>query len=324
MSTALSYTPDYQNLKGVREGIGDELVAQGKNFPNLFVLTANLKESTKVDKFAQEFPNRFYDVGVAEQNLAGISAGLGLSGNIVFMSSYSVFSPGRNWDQVRVSICYSNSNVKIIGGHTGIATGKDGATHQALEDIAMTRVIQNLEVLTPLDYTQAREAVKHSLLTKNPVYIRSYREKSPQIFHQEKKFNLQKPQIIKEGKDLTVFSSGPVLFEALKAIEKIEKEEKISIELINISSIKPLDSQTIIESLNKTKIGVSIEDHQIHGGLGSAILESISEKVFVPFKIIGIEDTFGESGNTNELYEKYGISENKIKQKILQFLKRNK
>lgn len=324
MNTALSYTPDYQNLKGVREGIGDELFEQAKNYPNLFVLTANLKESTKVEKFAERYPERFYDVGVAEQNLAGISAGLGLSGNVVFMSSYSVFSPGRNWDQVRVSICYSKSNVKIIGGHAGIATGKDGATHQALEDIAITRVLPNIEVLTPLDYIQARETVKYSLLTKNPVYIRSYREKSPQIFHNNINFSLQKPQVLKSGTDLSVFSSGPVLFEALKAIEKVEKETQVSIELINVSSIKPMDSQIILESLNKTKLGISVEDHQIHGGLGSAILEAISEKINIPFKIIGINNTFGESGSTSELYEKYGISENKIKEKILQFLKRNK
>jgi len=324
MSTALSYTPDYQNLKGVREGIGDELVAQAKNFPNLFVLTANLKESTKVDKFAQENPQRFFDVGVAEQNMAGISAGLGLTGNVVFMSSYSVFSPGRNWDQIRVSICYSNANVKIIGGHTGLATGKDGATHQALEDIALTRSLPNMEVLTPLDYTQARETVKYALLTKSPVYIRSYREKSPQIFHQHQNFNIQKPQVIKSGNDLSVFSSGPILFETLKAIEKIEKETKHSIELINISSIKPLDTQVLLESLNKTKLGLSVEDHQIHGGLGSAILEAISEAINVNFKIIGVNNSFGESGTTQELYEKYGISENKIKEKILQFLKRNK
>jgi len=324
MNPALSYTPDYQNLKGVREGIGDELDSQAKNHPNLFVLTANLKESTKVDKFAENYPERFFDVGVAEQNLAGISAGLGLCGNIVFMSSYSVFSPGRNWDQVRVSICYSNANVKIIGGHTGLATGKDGATHQALEDIAITRVLPNLEVLTPLDYTQAREAVKYSILSKSPIYIRSYREKSPQIFHNERNFNLRIPQILKEGKDLTIFSSGPILFEVYKAIEKIERETNYSVELINISSVKPLEAKVLIESLNKTKLGISVEDHQIYGGLGSAVLEVTSEFINVPFKIIGINNSFGESGTTNELYEKYGISENKIKEKILQFLKRNK
>lgn len=323
MNTALPYTPDYNNLKGVREGIGDELVEQGKNFPNLFVLTANLKESTKVDEFANKFPERFFDVGVAEQNLAGISAGLGLTENIAFMSSYSVFSPGRNLDQIRVSICYSNANVKIIGGHAGLATGKDGATHQALEDLAITRSLPNLEVLTPLDYTQAREAVKYCVLNKKPVYIRSYREKTPQVFHNQN-FNLLTPQIIKQGKDLTIISSGPVLFEALKAIEKIEKESDYSIELINVSCIKPLDSKPIIQSLNKTKLGLSVEDHQIHGGLGSAILESISEYATCPFKIIGVNDSFGESGTTLELYEKYGISENKIKEKILQFLKRNK
>lgn len=324
MNSALSYTPDYQNLKGVREGIGDELLEQAKTHPNLYVLTANLKESTKIEKFAENNPERFFDVGVAEQNLAGISAGLGLSNNIVFMSSYSVFSPGRNWDQIRVSICYSNANVKIIGGHTGIATGKDGATHQALEDLAITRVLPNMQVLTPLDYIQARESVKHAILSKSPIYIRSYREKSPQIFHEEKNFNLLKPQIIKEGKDLTVFSSGPILFEALKAIEKIEKELNITVELINISSLKPLDSTILIQSLNKTKIGVSVEDHQVSGGIGSAILEATAEEIPVPFKIIGINNSFGESGTTKELYEKYGISENKIREKILQFLKRNK
>lgn len=321
---ALSYSPDYENLKGIREGIGDELLEQGKNFPNLFVLTANLKESTKVDAFANNFPDRFFDVGVAEQNLAGISAGLGLTGNIAFMTSYGVFSPARNWDQIRVSICYSKANVKIIGGHAGISTGKDGATHQALEDIAITRVLPNLEVFSPLDYNQAREIVKYSILTKNPVYVRSYRDKTPQLKAENKTYDILTPQILKEGKDLTIVSSGPILFEAWKAIKKIEDELKISIELINVSSIKPLKQKVIVESLNKTKIGVSIEDHQMHGGLGSAILEGISENVYVPFKIIGINDTFGESGNSTDLYEKYGISANKLKEKIIQFIRRNK
>ena len=324
MNPALSYKPDFQNLKGIREGIGEELLNQAENFPNLIVLTANLKESTKVDKFAEKYPNRFFDVGVAEQNLAGISAGLALSGNIPFMTSYSVFSPGRNWDQIRVSICYSKANVKIIGGHTGLRTGKDGATHQALEDIAITRVLPNMEVLTPLDYTQAKEAVKYAILKKGPVYIRSYRDATPQLFNQDHSFDLKKPQIVKEGKDLTVLSHGPVFFELLKAVEKIEKELGISVEVINVSSIKPLDISVISESLNKTKIGVSVEDHQVAGGLGSAILEKISEHVFIPFKIIAINDSFGESGTCEELYEKYGISESKIREKIIQFFKRNK
>lgn len=324
MKTALTYNPDLKNLKGIREGIGDELDFQARHNPNIFVLTANLKESTKVDKFAQNFPDRFYDVGVSEQNLAGICAGLGLTGNTVFMSSYSVFSPGRNWDQIRVSVCYSNANVKIIGGHTGLRTGKDGATHQALEDIAITRVLPNMEVITPVDYFQAREAIKYAVHKNGPVYIRSYRDKTPQLFSEETNFDLKIPQVVKPGKDLSIITHGPILFDVIEAINSVEDKLNISIELINVSCIKPLNSREIIKSLNKTKIGISIEDHQVAGGLGSAILEAISETHPTPFKIIGVNDTFGESGDVKDLYQKYGLSSDKLSEKIIQFLKRSK
>ncbi len=310
--------------KGIRDGIGESLLASGSLYKNLYVLTADLRESTKLDSFANAFPERFFDVGVAEQNLAGVSAGIGLSGGIAVMSSYSVFSPARNWDQIRVSICYSNANVKIIGGHCGLTTGKDGATHQALEDIAITRVLPNMIVVNPLDYEQAKKALLFSLAQNSPVYIRSYKEKFPQLTSSETPFEPYKIQVLKEGADLTIFSSGPITFEILKVLEEIENELQISIELVNVPFIKPLDVEGILSSIRKTKIAVSIDEHQVAGGLGSAILEGVSEIFPVPFKILGVNDTFGESGDYLDLFEKYEISGFHLKRKIIQFFQRNK
>jgi len=322
-NTALNLEDNNLDKKGVRDGIGDALVEAGNLYPNLFVLTADLRESTKLDKFKEDFPDRFIDVGVAEQNLAGVSAGIALAGGISVMTSYSVFSPARNWDQIRVSICYSNANVKIIGGHCGLTTGKDGATHQALEDIALMKVLPNMIVINPLDYEQAKKALLFSLVQNSPVYIRSYKEKFPTLTTISTPLNPYAIQVLKEGNDLSVFTSGPITFELLKVIPEIESELKISIEVINVPFIKPIDSEGILRSLSKTKLGVSIDEHQMIGGLGSAILESVSSDISFPFKIIGIEDTFGESGDYLDLFEKYGISHSHLKRKIIQFYQRN-
>lgn len=322
-NSAFDLEENLRDKNGIRDGIGDALVEAGNFHDNLFVLTADLRESTKLDKFRENFPNRFFDVGVAEQNLAGISAGIGLAGGMSVMTSYSVFSPARNWDQIRVSICYSNANVKIIGGHCGLTTGKDGATHQALEDIALMKVLPNMTVINPLDYYQAKKALLFSLELNTPVYIRSYKEKFPTLTTPKTVFNPYEVQVLKEGKDLSVFSSGPITFELIKIIPEIEKELNISVEVINVPFIKPLDTKGILQSLHKTKIGVSIDEHQVIGGLGSAILEGVSSEISYPFKIVGIEDTFGESGDYLDLFEKYGISHSHLKRKIIQFYQRN-
>jgi transketolase len=312
------------NYKSIRDGVGLSLNSQGKNNENLYVLTADLRESVRVNDFAQNYPERFIECGVAEQNMAGIAAGLALCGNTSVITSFAVFSPGRNWDQIRVSICYSNTNVKIIGSHAGLLTGDDGATHQALEDIAITRVLPNMVVLNPCDYNQAIKAVDFAIKHNGPVYIRSYREKTLQVTTPETPFENHEPQIFKEGNDLTIIFSGPILEEVLKTVSFLEEKHKLSVELINIPFIKPLNPEKIISSLRKTKKGVVIEEHQIAGGVGSSILERLSEHEHYPIKLIGINNTFGESGNYKDLYEKYEISSPHQIKKILNFLDRIK
>lgn len=308
--------------KAIRDGYGEAIDNLAFDNPNLIVLSADLRESMKVDTFQKKFPERFIECGVAEQNMIGIAAGLGLSDNIVITTSFAVFSPGRTWDQIRVSVCYSNSNVKILGGHSGLLTGKDGATHQALEDIAIMRVLPNMIVINPCDYFQAKKALEFSVKHKGPVYLRGYREKTIQITTNQTPLELGEPQIFKEGRDLTLISSGPIIQEVLKSIDELENIHKVSIELINLPFVKPLNPEKIISSLNKTKKGVIIEEHQIFGGVGSAVLEKLSDKVSYPIKLIGINDTFGESGDPLELYEKYEISSRHQVSKILQFLRR--
>lgn len=310
--------------KSIRDGVGFGIDLFAPNLPNLYVLTADLRESVRVEDFSKNFPERFIECGVAEQNMAGIAAGLALCGNISVITSFAVFSPGRNWDQIRVSVCYSNSNVKIIGGHAGLLTGEDGATHQALEDLAITRALPNLVVINPCDFNQAIKAIEFALNHSGPVYIRSYREKTLQITTDQTEFEPFEPQIFKEGTDLTIISSGPIISEVLKTVEELENKHKISVELINLPFIKPLNPEKIISSLRKTNKGVVIEEHQISGGIGGAVLEKISETEMFPIRLIGVKDTFGESGNYKDLYNKYEISSKHQVKKILNFLDRIK
>lgn len=312
------------NLKSIRDGAGFSINNLGTEFKNLYVLTADLRESVRVEEFAKKFPQRFIECGVAEQNMAGIAAGLALCGNKSIITSFAVFSPGRNWDQIRVSICYSKADVKILGGHAGLLTGEDGATHQALEDIAIMRTLPDMIVINPCDYNQAIKALDFAVEYKGPVYIRSYREKTLQITTSETLLEIGEPQIFKEGNDLTLISSGPIISEVLKTVSKLEEKYNLSVELINLPFIKPLNPEKILQSLRKTKKGVVIEEHQISGGVGSAVLEKISESGNFPLKLIGINSTFGESGKSRDLYEKYEISSEFQIKKILNFLDRIK
>jgi len=211
------------NLKSIRDGIGFEILNQGLNNNNFYVLTADLRESLRIEEFAKKFPKRFIECGVAEQNMAGIASGLALCGNTALITSFAVFSPGRNWDQIRVSICYSNLDVKIIGGHAGLLTGEDGATHQALEDIAIMRTLPNMTVINPCDYNQSIQAITFALSHKGPVYIRSYREKTLQITSPNTSLQIGEPQIFKEGSDITIISTGPIISEVLKTVKNFKK-----------------------------------------------------------------------------------------------------
>ncbi len=297
-----------------RDGFGEAIVQAAKQDPNIVVVTADLTESTRVEEFAKTYPERFFQVGVAEQNLAGIGAGLALKGKTVFITSFGVFSPGRNWDQIRISICYSNANVKIVGSHAGIATGQDGATHQALEDIALTRVLPNMTVVSPCDYLEAKKATRALARHKGPAYLRLSRPKTPLLTKDETKFELGKAYILQEGTDVTVAGCGPILAEVLTAAEQLTE---LSIEIINCPTIKPLDQATLLTSVKKTGKVVVVEDHQVAGGLGSAIAELLAQEFPAKMSFIGMRDTFGESGSYEDLLKKYKMNSEAIQKAIL-------
>ncbi len=307
--------------QSTRDGFGEGVLAAAREDERVVVLTADLKDSLKLSAFASEFPNRFIECGVAEQNMMGIAAGLAHSGKIPFVCSYAVFSPGRSWDQFRVSVCYSRANVKIIGGHTGLSVGPDGATHQALEDIAITRVLPNLSVIVPADGIEAKKATEAIAKHVGPCYLRLTREKSSLVTAPEDSFEIGKATVLKEGGDVTLIGCGPLLFEALKAANDLEGDG-ISVEVINNHTIKPLDTETLLHSVQKTHAVVTIEDHQIAGGMGSSVCEFLSEANPVPVFRIGVHDSFGESGTAEELYTKYGLDRNAIMRVVKEIMKK--
>ena len=306
-----------KDKKSQRDGFGQALLELGETNPDVVVLTADLSESTRVQSFEKMYPQRFVQVGVAEQNMAGIASGLALSGKIPFMASFGIFSPGNNWLQVRTSICYSNANVKIIGTHAGLSASSDGATHQALEDIAITRVLPNLTVIVPADYHETKKAVKAASEHIGPIYIRLSRDSITPITEEKSDFNIGKAQILQEGDDITVIFCGPIGAGVMTAVNELKKDNDISCEVINCSTIKPLDEKTILGSVKKTGKVVTVEEHQVSGGLGGAVSELLSEKLPVKIVRVGVKDTFGESGKYDELLDKYGLSSEHIGKAIV-------
>lgn len=292
--------------KSLRSGFGEALLGAAKKNSEIVVVSADLAESTRVAAFAEKYPTRFIEVGVAEQNMLGVAAGLALAGKIAVATSFAVFSPGRSWDQLRVSVCYSDANVKIIGHHTGLSVGQNGASHQALEDIAITRCLPNLVVLAPADFLEAKKATEAMLKINGPVYLRLTRPETPIFTSVSSPFKIGRANILSTGKDITIIAHGPILYEALLAA-KILAAHKIKVEVINCHTIKPLDEKTILKSVQKTGLVLTIEDHQKIGGLGSAIAELLSQKLPRPLTIMGVSDTFGESGTPQQLWHKYGL-----------------
>lgn len=319
VSEDLNIDINNKEYKSTRDGYGQALLTLGEVNKGVVVLTADLPNSTRTNMFKEMFPERFFDCGVAEQNMAGVSAGLALSGKIPFMSSFGVFSPGRNWEQIRVSICYSNANVKIVSTHTGLGVGEDGASHQALEDIAITRVLPNLIVLSPVDFNETKKAVIASTEIDRPVYIRLTRQAVKSFTTDNTPFKIGKAYKYIEGSDITIFSTGAILEFSINAAIELSKLG-ISAEVINVPTIKPLDEETIIDSVKKTKCAITVEDHQIHGGFGSAIAELLAEKFPIRIGFIGMHDSFGESGNYMDLYRKYGLTTNDIIKKAQDIL----
>ncbi len=294
-----------------RNGYGEGLVEFATRDERVVVLTADLAESTRVLEFAKKFPERFIECGVAEQNMMGVAAGLALVGKVPFVSSYAVFSPGRSWDQLRVSVCYSEANVKVAGAHTGISVGPDGATHQALEDIAITRVLPNLTVVVPCDSIEARKATIALGQMQGPAYFRLGRDKTAVMTTLETEFIIGKAQVFKEGNDVVIIGSGPVLYNGLLAAFELEKEG-ISVMVVNNHTVKPIDIKTIVSSAKHCGAVVTLEEHQVMAGIGSAICEVLAQHCPVPVEMVGVQDHFGESGEPTELIEKYGMGKDAI------------
>ncbi len=296
-----------------RDGYGKGLVILGDENPNVVALCADLTESTRTEEFAKKYPERFFEMGVAEQDMAAVAAGLGVSGKIPFIASYATFSPGKNWETIRTTIVYNESNVKIAGHHAGLMTGPDGATHQATEDVAITRCWPIIKVLVPADSIEARKATIAAGKTDGPFYLRFTRDKSPIMTTDETPFEIGKSQIywIGENPQVTIVAMGYMLYYALLTAKELE-DQGIQSEVINIASIKPMDEETIINSVKKTGSIVSVEDHQVAGGLGSAVAEVLAKNHPTPQEFIGLQNIFGESGTPKELVEKYGMGKDSI------------
>lgn len=291
----------------IRKGFGRGLLEAGKRDENVVAACADLTDSTQISLFSKEFPDRFIEVGVAEQNLVTVASGMAAMGKIPFVSSYAAFSPGRNWEQIRTTICLNDRPVKIVGSHAGISVGPDGATHQMLEDIALMRVLPNMVVIAPGDGLEAERATIALAKDKRPAYLRLAREATPIMTTDKTPFEIGKAYVYTEGHDITVITTGTMTYQAMVAAEKLFKEG-IDLEIIHCPTIKPLDSVTILKSIQKTKRVITVEEAQINGGLGGAIAELVSEEYPVPVKRIGMRDRFGESGTPDELMQHFGLT----------------
>ncbi|MCL6448702.1 MAG: transketolase family protein [Armatimonadetes bacterium] len=289
-----------------REAYGDALVELGRENPDVVVLDADLSKSTKTINFRKHFPERFFNLGIAEQNMLGTAAGLAAAGKIPFCSTFAVFAPGRSFDQLRNSIAYPKLNVKIGASHAGITVGEDGATHQSVEDIALVRAVPNLTVFVPADAVETKKAVMAAAEIKGPVYIRLGRAAVPVLHGEDFVFEPGKAVVMREGGDAAIIATGVMVAEALAAAEELSREG-ISVRVLNIHTIKPLDTEAIISAAKETGAIVTAEEHSVIGGLGSAVAETVCEHCPVPVYRVGIPDVFGESGKPGELMEKYGL-----------------
>jgi len=294
--------------KPTRDGYGEGLIIAGERDQNVVALCADLVESTRVEAFAKRFPERYFELGVAEQNMATVAAGLGVSGKIPFISSYATFSPGRNWEQIRTTIAYNDANVKVAGHHAGISVGPDGATHQALEDIATMRAIPNMRVIVPCDAIEARKATVAAAKLWGPIYLRFAREKTPIVTTEATPFIPGKAEIFWQSArpQVVIIGCGTLLHHALLAARELAKE-KIGSVVVNCHTIKPIDEKKIVELARKYGAVATVEEHQIAGGLGGAIAEVLAAHAPTPIEFVGMHDTFGESGPPAKLIEKYGM-----------------
>lgn len=308
-----------------RKGFGKGLFTAGEINPNVVGLSADLTESTQMNLFADKFPERFVQVGVAEQNLVTVSSGLAAMGKIPFCSSYAMFSPGRNWEQIRTTITYNERKVIIAGSHSGISVGPDGGTHQALEDIALMRVLPKMDVVNPCDAIEAKKATLALLTTKNPAYLRLERANSPIITTEETPFNFGKAEIYwlpdVGMAQVGIISTGGLTHRAILAAKELEAEG-IKTKVLNLATIKPLDAEAVLALAKECQAIVTVEEHQVAGGMGSAVAEFLAKNFPVPMEFIGIQNLYGQSGQPDELIEHYGMGKNSIKDAVKKVLKR--
>lgn len=310
-----------QQSKELRAGMGVGLVEAGQKNANVVALSADVKGSVKMDGFAKEFPDRFIQCGIAEANMVGIAAGLSLCGKVPFVGGFAEFVTGRVYDQIRQVVAYSNKNVKICGSHAGISLGEDGATHQTMEDIGLMKALPNMTVLVPCDYNQARMATLAAAEHQGPVYLRLGRSKMPNFTAEGEPFQIGKAQLLVEGKDVTLFACGHLVWEALQAAEMLEKEG-ISTEVINIHTIKPLDTDAIIASARKTRAVVTCEEHLFNNGLGDSVAQTLALHCPTPMEYVAVNDRFGESGTPDEMLTNYGLRAANIIERVHAVLKR--
>jgi transketolase len=311
----------YTEKKDTRSGFGAGLLELGKNNPEIVALCADLTGSLKMDAFAKEFPDRFFQVGIAEANMMGIAAGLTIGGKIPFTGTFANFSTGRVYDQIRQSIAYSGKNVKICASHAGVTLGEDGATHQILEDIGLMRMLPGMVVINPCDYNQTKAATIAIAAYKGPVYLRFGRPVVPVFTPADQVFEIGRAVMLNEGNDVTIFATGHLVWKAVEACEMLEAKG-ISAEIINIHTIKPLDLPAVLKSVKKTGCVVTAEEHQIYGGLGECIAGALVKHNPVPLEMVAVNDSFGESGTPEELMEKYGLGAKNIVASVEKVLKR--
>ncbi|UTW61029.1 transketolase family protein [bacterium SCSIO 12741] len=307
--------------KDTRSGFGAGLSALGKSNPNVVALCADLTGSLKMDAFAADHPDRFYEVGIAEANMMGIAAGLTVGGKIPFTGTFANFSTGRVYDQIRQSIAYSGKNVKICASHAGLTLGEDGATHQILEDIGLMRMLPGMTVINPCDFNQTKAATEAIAEMEGPVYLRFGRPKVPNFTPEDQKFEIGKAVMLNPGRDVTIIATGHLVWKALEAGEYLA-QNGVDAEIINIHTIKPLDEAAILESVRKTRCVVTAEEHQLNGGLGDAVAQLLSRKNPVPLEMVGVNDSFGESGKPEELMVKYGCDTKDVIQAAQNVLER--
>ena len=308
-----------------RQGFGEGLLQAGIDDERIVALCADLVESTKMNLFADKFPKRYIEIGVAEQNLVTVASGMSAMGKIPFIASYAMFSPGRNWEQIRTTIAYNDRKVVIVGSHAGVSVGPDGGTHQAIEDIALMRVIPNMVVVSPCDSIEAKKATIALAKSKEPAYLRLAREKTPIITTLETPFELGKANLIfvpEQGlAEVGIIATGPLLYKAIIAAKELEATG-VKVKVLNMSTIKPLDTEAVVVLAKESKCIVTVEEHQIIGGLGSAVAECLAQNYPVPMEFVGVQNLFGQSGTPDELIEHYGMGVSHIKETVERLIRR--